>query len=143
MSWLIQVDEDGFGPCERVAAAVADRYGVDAATILAELRAGMIDRLVLDPAVRAALEDATAAGHVPVMVTNGTTAQPTAKIRHTGLDRQRPNLAGRPRISPDRARPRLCRRTPRRHRCHRCHRRLSERSRPVGRSTVVNPDLRV
>ena len=87
VSWLIQVDQDGYAPRERVAAAVAERYGVDAATILAELRAGMIDRLVLDRAVRAALEDATAAGLVPVVVTNGTTAQQTAKIRHTGLDR--------------------------------------------------------
>lgn len=87
VSWLIQADEDGYAPRERVAAAIAERYGVDAAAVLTELRAGMIDHLVLDPAVRAALVEANAAGHVPVVVTNGTTAQQAAKIRRTGLDR--------------------------------------------------------
>lgn len=86
MPWLLRVDNDGYEPRERAAAAIAERYGVDAATVLTELRAGMIDHLVLDPAVHAALGAAVAAGHVPVVVTNGTTAQQTAKIRRTGLD---------------------------------------------------------
>ncbi len=51
VSWLIEVDQNGYAPRERVAAAIAQRYGVDAVTILTELRAGTIDRLVLDPAV--------------------------------------------------------------------------------------------
>lgn len=87
VSWLIDVDEDGYAPRERVATAIAERYGVDVAAVLTELRAGMVDRLVLDPAVRVALVEVDAAGHVPVVVTNGTTAQQTAKIRRTGLDR--------------------------------------------------------
>jgi putative hydrolase of the HAD superfamily len=84
--WLVRVDGDGYEPRERVAAAIAERYGVAAAAVLTELRAGMVEHLVLDPAVRAALGAAVAAGHVPVVVTNGTTAQQTAKIRRTGLD---------------------------------------------------------
>ena len=85
--WLVQVDGDGYEPRERVAAAIAERYGVDGAEVLTELRAGLVDHLVLDPAVRAALVEATAAGHVPVVVTNGTVGQQEAKLRRTGLDR--------------------------------------------------------
>src|SRR6185437_7372025 len=53
----------------------------------AELRAGMVANLAPDPQIAAVLTDATAAGFVPFVVTNGTVAQQEAKLRHTGLDR--------------------------------------------------------
>jgi putative hydrolase of the HAD superfamily len=85
--WLIEVDRDGYEPREALAARIAARFGLSAAAVLAELRAGMIDYLVPDPHVAAALTEATAAGFVPFVVTNGTVAQQEAKLRHTGLDR--------------------------------------------------------
>ncbi|MGX6604423.1 HAD family hydrolase [Micromonosporaceae bacterium Da 78-11] len=87
LAWLVEADRDGYQPRERLAALIAARYGVDAATVLTELRAGMIDHLVFDPAVGTALGEATAAGYLPVVVTNGTVAQQEAKLRRTGLDR--------------------------------------------------------
>jgi putative hydrolase of the HAD superfamily len=87
LSWLVEADREGYEPRERLAAAIAERYGEDAAAVLAELAAGMVDHLVLDPAVSAALGEATAAGCVPVVVTNGPVAQQEAKLRRTGLDR--------------------------------------------------------
>jgi putative hydrolase of the HAD superfamily len=87
LTWLVEADRDGYEPRERLAVAIAERYSVDAAAVLTELRVGMVDHLVLDPSVGAALSEATAAGYVPVVVTNGTVAQQEAKLRRTGLDR--------------------------------------------------------
>ena len=85
--WLVEVDRDGYAARETVAALIAQRHGLPAADVLAELRAGMVDHLTADPEVAAALEEATAAGFVPVIVTNGLVAQQEAKLRRTGLDR--------------------------------------------------------
>ena len=85
--WLVQADRDGYAARETVAALIAQRHGLPADEVLAELRAGMVDHLVADPQVAAALGEAAAAGLVPVVVTNGTVAQQEAKLRRTGLDR--------------------------------------------------------
>jgi putative hydrolase of the HAD superfamily len=86
VSWVVEADRDGYVPRETLARQIADRYHLDADEILAELRAGMLEHLRFDPAVAAALTDATAAGFVPHVVTNGTVAQQEAKLRRTGLD---------------------------------------------------------
>ncbi|GAB2579384.1 hypothetical protein Aab01nite_55170 [Paractinoplanes abujensis] len=85
--WLIEQDRDGYRRREELAALIAARYRLDAAEVLDELRKGMVDELSPDPLVADALTRATAAGYVPVVVTNGTVAQQEAKLRRTGLDR--------------------------------------------------------
>lgn len=87
VSWLIEADRDGYEPREALARRIADRYAMDAGAVLAELRAGMVDHVLVDPGVVAALTAAVAAGFVPHVVTNGTVAQQEAKLRRTGLDR--------------------------------------------------------
>jgi putative hydrolase of the HAD superfamily len=87
LPWLVEADRDGYEPRESLAAQLAARYGVDERAILAELRAGVLDNVVLDPSVAAALTEAAQAGFVPFVVTNGTVAQQEAKLRRTGLDR--------------------------------------------------------
>jgi putative hydrolase of the HAD superfamily len=89
--WLVAADRDGLEERERLAAMIADRFGLDPrerAGMLAELRGGLVRRLVPDDAVTRALRDARAAGWVPFVVTNGTVAQQERKLRHTGLDRE-------------------------------------------------------
>lgn len=85
-AWLIDTDGDGFVAREIVAAAIAERYGLDPASLLTTLRAGLVERMTLDPAVGAALTDLRAGGTAVVVVTNGTVAQQERKLRHTGLD---------------------------------------------------------
>jgi putative hydrolase of the HAD superfamily len=87
VDWLIATDNDGYEPRERFAARIGERFGLPADRVLLELRAGMVEQLVLDPEVAAALGEAVAAGWSPVVVTNGTVRQQEAKLRHTGLDR--------------------------------------------------------
>lgn len=84
--WLVSADRDGYEKREVLAARVAARYGEDERQTLIELRAGMVEQLSPDPAIDAVLRDATAAGFVPHIVTNGTVAQQEAKIRKVGLD---------------------------------------------------------
>jgi putative hydrolase of the HAD superfamily len=86
VDWLVAADRNGHTPREHLAEAISVRYGMPAARALVELRAGMVDNIVLDPAVPTALRTATEAGFVPVVVTNGTVAQQEAKLRRTGLD---------------------------------------------------------
>jgi len=85
--WLATADRDGYEPRERLAMLIAQRYALKPADVLAELRAGMLDHVVLDPEVADGLRAAVASGLVPVVVTNGTVAQQEAKLRRTGLDR--------------------------------------------------------
>jgi putative hydrolase of the HAD superfamily len=87
VDWLVAADRDGYEPRERLATAIAERFGESPSRLLDELRAGMIEHLVFDPAVGQALRDLSAAALVPVIVTNGTVDQQEAKIRWTGLDR--------------------------------------------------------
>ena len=87
VAWLAEADRDGYEPREPLAARIAERYRLDAAKILVELRAGMIEHVTLEPAVAAALSAVSTAGHVPYVVSNGLVTQQEAKLRHTGLDR--------------------------------------------------------
>ena len=90
-AWLVAADRDGLEPRERFAGMIAERFGLDAqdeGAILAELRGGIVRRLVPDDAVTLALRRARAAGWAPFVVTNGTVAQQERKLRHTGLDRE-------------------------------------------------------
>ncbi|NMO57488.1 HAD family hydrolase [Actinoplanes sp. TBRC 11911] len=84
--WLIEADRDGYEPREALAQRIAERFGVDLAPVLTDLRAGMVDELQPDPSVTAALRAAAAAGFVPWVLTNGSVAQQEAKLRRTGLD---------------------------------------------------------
>jgi putative hydrolase of the HAD superfamily len=66
------------------------RFGLDADgldRVRTELKLGMADYLSLDSDVTAALRTALAAGWVPFVITNGTTAQQERKLLLTGLDR--------------------------------------------------------
>ena len=62
VEWLVAADGDGFAPREQVAAMIAGRFGLNGqgeGSILAELRAGLVSRLVPD---EADIEGARAAG---------------------------------------------------------------------------------
>ena len=88
VSWLVGSDRDGYESRESLAELIGQRFGVgDTDAVLVDLRAGMVDRVQLDPAVPASLELARAAGWSLVVVTNGTVTQQERKLRHTGLDR--------------------------------------------------------
>jgi hypothetical protein len=54
----------------------------------AELRRGLVRKIVPDAAIALALRNARAAGWVPFVVTNGTVEQQERKLRHTGLERE-------------------------------------------------------
>jgi putative hydrolase of the HAD superfamily len=87
VSWLVAADRDGYEPRPSLARRIVDRFGGSADDMLSDLRSGMVDQLVFDPAVGSVLTDAAAAGFVPWVVSNGTVAQQEAKLRRTGLDR--------------------------------------------------------
>ncbi|MEO3751325.1 ComEC/Rec2 family competence protein [Streptomyces sp. B6B3] len=89
LSWVMAVDASGYAARHDVAAAMADRYGdrVPATAIRALLEHGAADRVVLAASSREALVKARADGWSCVIVTNGSTVQQEAKIRHTGLHR--------------------------------------------------------
>jgi putative hydrolase of the HAD superfamily len=87
VSWLVAADRDGYETRESLAWKIAERFRLDPASVLVELRAGVVEHAVLAPETAAVLGEAVAAGFVPHVVTNGTVAQQEAKLRHTGLDR--------------------------------------------------------
>lgn len=89
IEWLIAQDEDGYRPREELAASVAERFAISdsgEATLVAVLRAGLVEELTLDPAVTAALQRVRSRGWTLVAVTNGSVMQQERKIRHLGLD---------------------------------------------------------
>lgn len=91
VQWLTEADRDGLEQRERLAAMIGKRFSLDGQTeaeVLAELRGGLIRKVVTDDAVTAALRAARAAAWVPYVVTNGTVQQQTRKLRHTGLDQE-------------------------------------------------------
>ena len=90
-TWLTDADRDGLEPRERLAAAIGERFSLtshDEASLLAELRDGLVRHIIPDDAVTRALRTARAAGWVPFVVTNGTVKQQERKLRRTGLDRE-------------------------------------------------------
>jgi putative hydrolase of the HAD superfamily len=89
--WLVAADLDGLESRERLAILISERFGLagdQAASLLAELRAGLVRQIVMDNAVTRSLRAARAAGWTPFVVTNGTVPQQEHKLRHTGLDRE-------------------------------------------------------
>ncbi|MEV0533227.1 HAD family hydrolase [Kitasatospora sp. NPDC050463] len=89
LGWIAELDAGGYTPDDRMAAAIADRYGSSAPTsaVDALLHNGGADLVVLAESTRRALARARADGWTCVIVTNGATVQQEAKIRRTGLDR--------------------------------------------------------
>jgi putative hydrolase of the HAD superfamily len=89
LDWILDVDADGLTNRWDVAEALKERYRLRTPSIdlVESLHDGMIENVRLDPLVACALRIAADAGWVPVVVSNGTTRQQEAKIRHTGLDR--------------------------------------------------------
>jgi putative hydrolase of the HAD superfamily len=87
VDWLVAADKEGYETRPRLAEMIGARFGLPSEPLLAEMRAGLVERIVFDQAVGRALREATAAGCVPVVVTNGTVRQQERKLRHTGLDR--------------------------------------------------------
>jgi putative hydrolase of the HAD superfamily len=88
LDWLLAVDADGAASAWDIAEAVQERYRLHASIldVVAAIREGVLANLRLDPMVGAALTIAEEVGFVPVVVTNGETAQQEAKLRRTGLD---------------------------------------------------------
>ena len=85
--WLISADRDGYEDRERLAAMIAERFGLAAdGELVATLRGGLVDNIVVDDAVLTALERARADGWQPYVVTNGTVPQQERKLSRTGLD---------------------------------------------------------
>jgi putative hydrolase of the HAD superfamily len=87
VDWLIAADREGYETRPRLAEMIGTRFGLAPEPVLTELRAGLVEHIVFDAAVGRALQEATAAGCTPVVVTNGTVRQQERKLRHTGLDR--------------------------------------------------------
>jgi len=91
VDWLVEADRDGLETRARLAALIAQRFGLDAdgeARVLADLGAGMVRQIIPDGEVASALRRARSSGWVPFVVTNGTVAQQERKLRHTGLDQE-------------------------------------------------------
>ena len=87
VEWVVEADRDGYESRDRLADQLGERFGVgDTAALVDDLRRGMVDRIVLDPAVLEALDRARGAGWSLVVVTNGTVGQQERKLRQTGLD---------------------------------------------------------
>lgn len=86
--WLIEVDNDGFAAREAVAAAIQEKFGLsqdDQSQLRSTIRAGLVDRMRLDPEVPVALDRAREAGWRLAIVTNGTVPQQTHKVTALGL----------------------------------------------------------
>ncbi|MFF1907668.1 HAD family hydrolase [Kitasatospora sp. NPDC058218] len=89
LGWIAELDASGYTPNDRMAAAIADRYGssAPAGAVDALLDNGGADLVALAESTRLALTRARADGWTCVIVTNGATVQQETKIRRTGLDR--------------------------------------------------------
>ena len=88
---MVTADGDGLRPKPEVAADLTMLLGLtedEAAGIVTVLRRGVVENLVPDDSVSAALASARSAGWYVVIVTNGVTAQQESKIRLLGLDEE-------------------------------------------------------
>ena len=88
VAWLIDADRDGYAPRESLAGAIKVRFGLDRAIedIVHELLFDHVDLMFLDTDTAKALKNAREHGWKIAVVTNGTTAQQTLKIRTAGLE---------------------------------------------------------
>lgn len=86
---MVRADGDGLRPKPEVARSLTALLGLtgqEEDTIIATLRAGVVQHLSLVPDAEKALALARASGWRPFIVTNGVVAQQEAKINTLGLD---------------------------------------------------------
>lgn len=87
VAWLIAADRDGYEPRESLARAIKERFqtslGIEA--IVDTLLYDHVRLMALDPKTTDALRNARTCGWHIGVVTNGTTAQQTLKIKTVGL----------------------------------------------------------
>jgi putative hydrolase of the HAD superfamily len=89
VDWLVEQDRGGHRPRAEFLALVAERTGYDVSPdrFLQEHDESLGSSYRLTPGVRAALDDARAAGWSIAVVTNGPVSAQSHKVRATGLDR--------------------------------------------------------
>jgi HAD superfamily hydrolase (TIGR01549 family) len=87
--WLVEADGDGFATRAGFLGAVRERYGLaePVETLVDSFRSQLVALMEPDPRVPPALDRLRRAGWRIAIATNGTTAQQSAKILRTGLDR--------------------------------------------------------
>ena len=87
LDWLVTLDCGGHTDRTTLMDAALERYGLpdDREVLLKEYRETLIRLIECPPAHLDALSEARAAGWTLGIVTNGSTAQQSAKIEHTGL----------------------------------------------------------
>lgn len=86
--WLIAADRDGYEPRESLARAIEERFetGLGVEALVEKLLYDHVGLMTLDSATAQALQNARESGWRIGIVTNGTTAQQTLKIRTVGLE---------------------------------------------------------
>ncbi|QSB16469.1 HAD family hydrolase [Natronosporangium hydrolyticum] len=87
VEWLTEADGDGFVPRAEFMAAVRHRYGLatPVSRLVADYQPRIVESLVPDPGVPAALAGLRTAGWRVAIATNGGTYQQQAKIEKAGL----------------------------------------------------------
>ncbi len=88
LAWLIESDGDGFSSRTGLAAAIKQRYGLDAPVeeVLRQMRSGVLERVEAYPGAVAEVDRLRALGCLVALATNGATVHQWAKIRRIGLD---------------------------------------------------------
>jgi putative hydrolase of the HAD superfamily len=85
--WLIAADRGGYEARDNLAGMIKERFGLADRTLTGDaLRDAMVENIVLDDAVPAALDDARLVGWTPFVITNGNVPGQERKLRRTGLD---------------------------------------------------------
>lgn len=87
-AWLIAADQDGYEPKGSLARAIEKRFetGLGVEALIGKLLFDHVSLMTLDSDTALALQNARESGWRIGIVTNGTTAQQTLKIRTVGLD---------------------------------------------------------
>ena len=87
-AWLIAADRDGYEPRESLALAIDERFGtgLGVENLVNVLLFDHVERMTLHSRTAASLVNARESGWKIAVVTNGSTAQQTLKVRTIGLD---------------------------------------------------------
>lgn len=88
LEWMREADENGYRPRYELAAAIVERLCPTAPEIEIErrLQLEVVEGISCYPGVLEGLRGLRASGAELVLVTNGTVAQQSEKLRRTGLD---------------------------------------------------------
>lgn len=88
LRWLLEADGDGYTPRAELAGRIRSRFGLaaDVPSIVERLRLEVTEGIALYPGVADRLEELGERGARRVIVTNGSEAQQTRKIRMSGLE---------------------------------------------------------